>query len=333
MTRYIVYGAGGVGALIGGRLALSGHEVTLVARGAHGAALAERGLDLRTPQSRDLIRIPVKDSVEGLSIGPEEVVVLAMKTQDVGPALQQLTAVAARETAIVCGQNGLEAERLALRLFPNVYGLFVHVLAALGEPGVVGGYTAPCFGILDLGRFPGGDDERASAIAADLRGAGFESVARPDIMSWKRGKLMINAVSNAPRALCPPRENVDEVVRAVRTEIEQCYVAAGWDHVTPEEILARGEQHLTYGRIDGRGFPGSSTSQDFARGASGTEIDYINGEIVLLGRLYGVKTPVNAALQDMVRLAIRSRAGAGAFSVAEILDRASKAEPTSLPVR
>jgi 2-dehydropantoate 2-reductase len=320
MARYIIYGAGGVGGLIGGRLHLAGHEVALVARGAHRAAIARSGLRLRTPAADDLIRLPIVETVSELEIGAEDVVILAMKTQDSAKALRELAAIAPAGISVVCAQNGVESERLALRLFEHVYGAYVFVFAAITEPGVVAGYSHPCHGVIDVGRYPAGTDARAAGLAADLTAAGFASEARVDIMAWKRGKLLINS-GNVIQAACPPTRELDDVIEAARREGERCFQAAELPFVRADQVLAKGQELLALQTVAGRPFPGGSTAQGLARGSPDSEIDYLNGEIVLLGRTFGVPTPVNAFLQRLMRELLAPRAAGGSIAPAELRRR------------
>jgi 2-dehydropantoate 2-reductase len=63
---------------------------------------------------------------------------------------------------------------------------------------------------------------------------------------------------------------------------------------------------------------GSSSAQSLARGTGSIETDYLNGEIVLLGRLHGVATPVNAGLCRLGRLLVNEKRPAGSVSLSEI---------------
>jgi 2-dehydropantoate 2-reductase len=220
---------------------------------------------------------------------------------------------------IICAQNGLESERVALRFFPNVFGAYVYVFAASLEPGVVSSHSQPTYGVLDVGRFPGGADPRAEAIAADFRAARFASIARDDIVRWKRGKLVINA-ANGIDAACGDSSQLDDLVAAAREEAEACFRAEGADYATPEEIFARAKQEVRHALVDGEPFPGGSTFQSLARGATATEGDYLHGEIVLRGRMLGIPTPVAAGQQQVLRELARS--GGPARSIpSEVLRR------------
>ena len=319
MTRYIIFGAGAVGGLIGARLFRAGHDVTLIARGANRQAIADKGLLLRTSEGEDIVPVPVVGSVSDLTLAPEDVVILAMKTQDCTAALDELASVAPPGIAVACALNGIESERMALRLFDNVYGIHDYVFAVMLRPGEVECYNGPAYGIFDIGRYPAGTDDRAEAIAADLRGAGFDSVVQPDIMRWKRGKLIANT-GNALGAASNATEDLRDVMMAARQEAEACYRAAGLDYAAPAESMARGAK-LEIRKIDGKSFFGGSTAQSLARGTPTTEVDYLSGEIARLGRAHGVATPINTALQRIVRELAQQHSPPGALSPGELRAR------------
>src|SRR5215468_15510 len=164
--RFVVYGAGAIGGVIGGRLFQHGHDVALIARGAHYEVMRDNGLRLVDPDTDVTLPVPVVDHPAALEWGPDDVVVLAMKTQDTAPALDALVAAGASpDMGVVCAQNGVENERLAARRFANVYAMCVMCPAAHLEPGVVEASSTPVSGLLDLGCYPLGINARGEAIA------------------------------------------------------------------------------------------------------------------------------------------------------------------------
>jgi 2-dehydropantoate 2-reductase len=297
---YVIHGAGAIGGIIAARLQQAGQEVVVIARGANREALEARGLRFqsRTQDWRELVRVVGHPREIGLK--STDIVILAMKTQDTPGAVQDLAMAAPADMPIFCAQNGVENERLALRSFENVYGLYVFVFGAHLAPGVVQCFTAPSSGVLDLGRYPGGLDDVARRVSVDLAKAGFDSIPRPDIMRWKHAKLIAN-LANALDAICGAREGLSDLLEGARAEGRACYRAAGVAFVSAEESEARHQGLLPLQLVEGAPFPGGSTWQSLARGIGQTEIDYLTGEIVLLGRLHGVPTPINAALQRLVR--------------------------------
>jgi 2-dehydropantoate 2-reductase len=303
--RFVIYGAGAIGATIGAKLHSAGEDVVLIARGKHLDALRRRGLRFQTPAGEETLAIPALASPDEVELDASDVVLLTMKSQDTAAALERLKARAPSDVAIVCAQNGVENERLALRLFPHVYGIPVYLPTQHIEPGVVQAFAAPTPGVVDLGRFPSGVDERAQTIAAALDAAGLASVARADIMRWKYAKLLAN-LHNVVEVLFGPGAEGHWAERA-RAEAIACYRAAAIDFTSQDEIRERRRAMGALQAVDGKPHAGGSSWQSLERGSSTLETDYLNGEIVLLGRLHGVPTPVNEALQEIARRMSRER--------------------------
>src|ERR1700691_2305865 len=106
--RVVVYGAGGARGVLGGRLSEAGHDVVLLARGAHYDALDKDGLRLETPDGAIMLPIPVAPAPDEVDFRDDDVVLLTMKSQDTGPAVAALAAVAPPDLPVVCVQNGGE---------------------------------------------------------------------------------------------------------------------------------------------------------------------------------------------------------------------------------
>jgi 2-dehydropantoate 2-reductase len=156
-------------------------------------------------------------------------------------------------------------------------------------------------------------------LAETFRWATFESEARPDIMRWKYRKLLMN-LSNAVQAVCRPPGR-SEIRQRVLQEGIACLDAAGIDVVSAEEDEARRAGRLNIRPVAGRPRGGGSSWQSLQRGTGSIESDYLNGEIVLLGRQHGIATPVNTELQVLARDLARRGASPGALTVQEFLER------------
>jgi 2-dehydropantoate 2-reductase len=323
--RYIVIGAGGVGGTIGGRLAQAGHEVVLVARGPHLDALrAQGGLRLATPEGTSVIDVPAVSGPDEIELTGDDVLLLTAKTQDAEAALVGWGwkpvpggTVAAEDLPVLCAQNGVASERLALRRFRHVYGVCVWLPATHLEPGVVEAQGAPLSGLLHIGRYPAGTDKTIERIGADLAASRFLAPVVPDIMRWKHGKLLAN-LGNAIEAVCGLGDH-SELRRRVRAEGKAALAAAGIAYARNEESAAlRGDQ-VQIVKINGTERGGGSSWQSLTRGTGSIEADYLNGEIVLLGRERGVPTPVNEVLQRLANQAARERRTPGSLTADEVL--------------
>lgn len=333
--RYIIIGAGAVGGTIGGRLAGSGHEAVLVARGAHHEALKDGGLRLRVPEGELTYRLPVVEGPAALGeLRADDVLVLAVKTQDSAAALQTWGpapvaggGTAAERLPLFCAQNGVESQRLALRVFRNVYGVCVWLPSNHVEPGVVSAAGTPLTGILHLGRHPHGTDETARLVAADLEKSHFEAPVVPDVARWQYAKLLAN-LGNALEAVAGPVESDEAVALFRRVQAEGAAVldAAGIPYASAEEQRAMRGDKVFQASLDGSPRGGGSSWQSLSRGTGTIEADYLNGEIALLGRLHGVPTPLNDLLQRLANTFARERREAGSMPVAELVRLADDVE-------
>ena len=316
--RFIVYGAGAIGGVLGGRLFQAAEDVVLIARGPHHDAIRDHGLTIECPTGTVTLTVPVVDHPDRISFTADDVVLLAVKGQHTSEAIDSLDAAVGGPIPIVSVQNGLENERRLLRTFPDVYPVCVMMPAAHLEPGVVQASSTPIEGILDIGRHPDGLDERAAEMSATFRRAGFDSVARPDIARWKRRKLIMN-LANAIDAVCGlDGAGLDLYVRA-QEEGVRCLDAAGLEVASEAEDNARRDGVLHVRPIAGHERAGSSGWQSLQRGTGTVESDYLNGEIVLLGRLHRVPTPVNALLQRLAKQCAREHRPPGSMTPESVL--------------
>jgi 2-dehydropantoate 2-reductase len=323
--RFVVFGAGAIGGVIGARLHQSGRDVVLIARGAQLDAIRRSGLRIQDPAGEATLRIEAVARPADAGIGPEDVVILAMKSHHTASALVDLRAAVPREVPVACAQNGVANERMALRLFPNVYAIAVLCPTGYLEPGVVQAYAAPTTGILDVGRYPHGRDDLADTLVLAFRAAGFDAEAKPDIMRWKYSKLLDN-LGNAVEGVCGPPARRGPIGKRAREEGVACLRAAGIEFAESRD-RARTEA-IRPRAIAGRERPGGSTWQSLARAAGSVETDYLNGEVVLLGRSHGVPTPVNELLQQLAHEAMRDGRPPGLLSEQAFLERLGGADAT-----
>lgn len=326
MRRIVVYGAGAVGGVIGQRLFASGAEVVLIARGEHGAAIARDGLRVVSPTGTRVAHVPVVDAPSRVDWSGDEFVALTMKGQDTETALDALEVAAPASISIACAQNGVENERLALRRYASVYSVVVQLPATHVEPGVVVERSSPVPGSLDLGRFPDGVDEGAQELASALRAAGFSADARGDISRWKYAKLLRN-LPNAVQALFDTTDGAAAIRERAQAEALAAFAAAGIEYVGDAEYDARHERLITVKPVPGQPYGGGSSWQSLARGRGSIESNQLNGEIVLLGRLHGVPTPVNEALRRAAIEAAHAAVAPGAYDEESFLAQLDAGSP------
>jgi 2-dehydropantoate 2-reductase len=190
--RIAVIGTGGIGGPYGAALAKAGADVTFVARGAHLAAIREKGLRIEGDRGETHI-FPAQATDDIAGIGAVDVVLSCVKLWDVETVAEQLRPIVGPQTAVVPLQNGVDA---AERMIPflgheAIMGGTAFVSGAIAVPGVIhqtGAYQRMTFGELD-GRI----SERGRHLRDLCAAAGFEGVLSPDIMVpvWEKFLLMV----------------------------------------------------------------------------------------------------------------------------------------------
>ena len=314
--RYIIFGAGAVGGIVGAGLFEHGHEVVLIARGTHLAVMKRDGLRAVYPDREIQQKIPAVDHANDIDWRDGDVVFLTMKTQDTEQALYDLEAAAGSDIPVFCMQNGVENERLAARRFAHVYGTNVLMPASFLQPGIVSVSSSPVHGVLDSGCYPEGVDETLKAVAADLEASGFKCQPVPDIQRWKNAKLIRN-LGNGLQGACGLEVDTSGIRARLEEEARAVFAKAELPVTPLEEFTAR----TVFAPPSGGG---SSGWQSVMRGTGSIEADYLNGEIVLLGRLHGVPTPYNEAVRRSANRIARKKLTPGACTPEEIHELAAK---------
>jgi 2-dehydropantoate 2-reductase len=326
----VIIGAGAVGGSIGAQLHLAGHDVVLVARGAHLAALQRDGLRYASPRGSWTLPIPAVDGPDSVDLDEQDVLLVAVKLQHAAAVFSVWSrppvrggssagpAIAATRLPVFCVQNGVAGERMALRYFDRVYGVTVMLPAGHLEPGVVVNNGAPVAGILTLGRYPHGLDDTARAVADDLGSAGFTARLDENVMRWKYNKLLNNLGNAVQVVLGPDGAGFTDVMERAEAEALAALRSAGVDFASEEEEAAT-RAGFAFTEVPGHPRRGGSSWQSVARGTGSVEVAYLSGEIALLGRLHDVPTPVNATvtrLADECAVGLRET---GSLSAAEVL--------------
>jgi len=310
--RAIIYGVGAVGGVVAAALARSGQEVIGIARGAMLDAIQTDGLRLRAPEHDFVARFDCVAHPSEIHFHPDDMILLTMKTQDCGAALHTLFAAGVRDQPIFCLQNGIANERMALRHFPNVHGVTVMLPATYLTPGEVGVHVTPCFGMFDVGRYPTGTDAADQIFTEAMEAANIKAFASAKVMESKLGKLRMN-LGNIVQAALPIGQSAPDIVKLLQAEFDAVAAKAGlkWIDVSDDE---RRMEFIQPGEIAGFTRIGGSTSQSIARGATSIETDYLNGEVVLMGRLHDIPTPLNEKTKHVADAVLRAGGKRGVFS-------------------
>ena len=317
--RIAVYGAGAIGAFLGARLAESGEEVLLIARGAHLEALRRDGLRVES-EDFGVSTYRLKASDDPTAIGPVDYVILGVKSHALTAIAPLVAPLTHERTTFVSTQNGLpwwyfhgvEGDNpriesvdpggvIAAHIPPErALGSIVYISCDLPAPGVVR-HTQ---GVrLPLGEPDGERSERVKTLADAFQRSGIKAPIRGDIRHELWVKLLGNGIFNPLSALTrktmiemlddPPAR---ELIRAAMYEIRDTAAAAG------VQIAFSPEQRIQGARS--AGFHKTSMLQDLEAGRE-PELDALTGAVIELAGRYHVEVPHLETVYAAARLLFR----------------------------
>jgi 2-dehydropantoate 2-reductase len=299
--RIAVVGAGAMGSLFGGILAEGGLEVHLIDLWReHIETIRKRGLKITGEGGERIVKLGA--TVEAEEVGIVEVVLVQTKARHTAEAIRNARCLFGEGTVAISFQNGLGNEEVIAEIVgkENVLGGETAQGSGMVEPGVIrNAGTLPSH----IGELPGGISDRVRTIAEVFTAAGLETIASEQIMKdiWK--KLLANIAINAISALCNFR--VGEIFDTPETEetiLEALDEAARVAQAEGVDVNVDETKEVLY-RITGKGGTGSNRSGMLVDvlNKRKTEIDFINGAIVRLGKKHGISTPVNKTLTAAVK--------------------------------
>lgn len=298
--RIAVVGSGGVGGYYGALLQQAGQDVTFLARGAHLAAMRERGLRIESVLA-DPVTLHVRATDRPADIGPVDLVLFAVKSYDTVQAAAHLPHLVGPQTAVLTLQNGVDnVDALVAAVgSPHVLGGLCRIFSTIAEPGVIrhtGGPRTVVFGELD-----GRASARAEVILQAFSSTGVPTVLSDQILidMWEKYifitaqggmtalvRLPISAILATPETLELYLDAADEVA------------AVGRAHGVPIPEGQRDRVRRIAESLEPDSY--SSLYQDLVRGRS-MELETLLGNVVRLGRRYGVPTPVCRAIYAALR--------------------------------
>jgi 2-dehydropantoate 2-reductase len=320
-VKVCIFGAGAIGGFLGVKLASSGAEVSLVARGAHLAAIRDHGIRLQMDGAEAVARVACTENP--VDLGKQDYVIVALKAHTISAAVESMQPLLGRDTAVVTATNGIPY----WYFHGNVAALPGTTLASVDPGGVqrdglgaeraIGCVVLPATSIAAPGvirhehgrRFPIGEPDgtrtpRVDRLHEILVAAGLEAPIRDDIRDEIWLKLCGNVCFNPISALTLATLDViagDPDTRAV------CHAMMVEAKAVGEKIGLRVRVDLER-RLDGAKEVGAhkmSMLQDLEGGRS-LEIEPLVGVVQELGRLTSVPTPTI----DIVLALIRQRASA-----------------------
>jgi 2-dehydropantoate 2-reductase len=300
--KIAMMGSGGVGGFFGGRLARAGYDVSFIARGAHLAAMRERGLTIENePQGN--IHVPkVRATDDPASLGPVDLVIVSVKLWDTESAARQIRPLLGPRTGVLSLQNGVIKDDILRRELGDgpVMGGVGYVATHVSRPGVI--HQVGTMQRIVLGEYDGRKSERAEFLHEALKKSGVNAELSGDVRRaiWEKF-VFLSALAGTTTAMRttigPIRQNPR--TRAFLLELMREAVAVGRAHgvALPEDYA---EQRLAFAD----GLPADMTSSmhhDLERG-NPLEVEWLSGAVVKLGEAKGVPTPANRAVWDILAL-------------------------------
>lgn len=297
--RIAVVGTGGVGGYFGGRLAASGTDVHFIARGAHLAAMRERGLRIESPNGNiELPRVNATD--DATRIGPVDIVFFTVKLYDTDSAAALLPPLVGPNTCVIPFQNGVESVDVLSRAVgrKHVAGGTAYVAAVISEPGVIR-HTA--MSRLIFGPLSGAPSPLLRDLHAACGRAGFEVTLSDRILVdiWtKFARLSVfsgmTAVTRCP--IGPIRE--DPELRAMMEDALHESIAVARAKQIPVPAAAFADIQAAT-----RALPANARSsmlEDLERGRR-LELPWLSGAVVRIGEEVGIATPTHRLIVRLLR--------------------------------
>lgn len=299
----VVMGTGGVGGYFGAKLALSGTDVTFVARGAHLAAIRERGLTVRSAAGGEFTaRATAVESVAGRP--PADAVLFCVKSFDTETAAEAIRPVVGPETAVLSLQNGIDnEEKIDAVLGPgHAVGGVAYVFATIEAPGAVAHTQG---GRIVFGELDGRTRPRTTALLEAFTRAGIPAEITPDVRRalWEKyvaitAQAGMTALTRKPTGVI---RAIPETWKMYRLLLEELAALAGAEKVG----LAPGAVERMLKGV-GTLKPDTTSSMYFdLTHNKPLELEALHGHAVRLGERHGIPTPmlfaVYAALKPSMR--------------------------------
>ena len=295
--RIAIFGAGGIGGYLGGRLSQAGEEVVLIARGEHLAAIRENGLRVDSIKG-DFVATPALATDNPAEVGTVDAVILGVKAWQVTDAAKAMRPMIGPDTFVVPMQNGVEAPgQLAAVLGERavVVGLGGLISYIVGPGHILHAGSEP---FVSFGESDDSTSERTQQLLQAFQNAGVQANIPDNIHAALWGKLAfmaansgVGAITRVPvgqwRSVTGSWEMAQQVVKEVLA------VAHGKGIKMPIDALP-----ATQARLESSPPGGTSSMQRDLMEGRPSELEVQTGGVVRLGLEVGAPTPVNAFIYN-----------------------------------
>jgi 2-dehydropantoate 2-reductase len=301
-------GSGGVGGYFGARLVKGGADVHFIARGAHLAAMRERGLAIEGgPEAIHLPKVSVTDDPR--TIGPVDMVMFCVKLWDTDSAARSLLPIMQPGTGIISFQNGVTKDDMLRPIFGDraLMGGVAYVGTSIGRPGVIA-QTGPLQRLV-FGEYDGSRSRRAEELLAACKRGGIDAELSDDVRRslWEKYVVLVamsGATTAMRRTIGPIRTN--PLTREFLLDLAREVVAVGRAHGVnlPADYA---EQRIPF--FDGWPPEMTTSMHHDLQGGKPLEVRWLSGGVVDLGAQVGVPTPMNRAVRDILLLHAEGQQG------------------------
>jgi 2-dehydropantoate 2-reductase len=307
--KIAVMGSGGVGGFYGGHLAHVGCDVTFVARGAHLKAMREHGLKIESAAHGDIHVPKVKVTEDPATIGPVDLVIIAVKLWDIETTANAIKPIVGPHTGVLSLQNGVIKDDILRRAFGDkaVMGGVGYVATHISRPGVI--HQTGTLQRLLFGEYDGSRSERAETLYAAALRTGIKTELSADIRKtlWEKYVFLVGlsgSTTTMRSTIGPIRENPQ--TRAFLHDLMRETVAVGRAHgvALPGDYA---DQRMTF--ADSVAADMTSSMHHDLEGGNRLEVAWLSGGVVQLGKAVKVPTPANRAVWDMLALHADGRRG------------------------
>jgi 2-dehydropantoate 2-reductase len=326
--RFVVYGAGAVGSVLGGHLALNRHDVLLIAREPHAKAIKEnKSLRMKSVTGDYSVSLRADTKLVRKDIDDDTCVFFTPKSNDTKRCVELLSEIAPPETPVLSFQNGVVNEDIIATKFENTYGGVCRMTCSLLQPGQV---SFRKIGRLVVGKYPKGAHSFPKKIAAILDEAGFDMSISKSIMCDKWLKLIVNLQSGF-NAIIENRdhdtvefmelkigvlEEAQKVLRADKMRAKSCDDRdLSIDDVIGELKKPKAPRGPSSVRVN------NSTWQNLYLKRDVIENSYFHGPIIELAKKHGIDVPFNEVSLELVEESCTNKLGPNMFRAAEILEK------------
>ena len=299
--KIYVLGAGAVGCFFGGMLARAHHDVTLVGRSDRALAIQDHGLAMECQTFNETI--PIKASNDISLLSDADLILLCVKSHDTEKALKDLAPILPKETVVLSLQNGVANVDVASQIISNaVYPAVVYVACGMVGDRVMKHHGRGELLVGTVGELSLRDSENLAGICELFQSAAVPCEIAPQILKDMWLKFLVNcsynAISGIGQIAYGEMVKVPEIVKLINGITEEFLQIAAQKglHIERHEAMAANDAIAKTMSTQI-----SSTAQDLRRGKK-SEIDYLNGYIVMLGKEYEIPTPLNESVYAMIKM-------------------------------